>query len=130
MSAPIGILLLEDDPDDARLIEDLLEADQFICRIVCVQSHAEFLAALKDGDLDLILWDYKLPSFDGLSALSIALSARPDLPFIFVSGTLGEEAASEALKVGATDYVLKTRMARLVPAGRRGVGAGRGRQGG
>jgi PAS domain S-box-containing protein len=127
MSAPIGILLLEDDPNDARLIEDLLEADQFVCRIVCVQSHAEFLAALKDGDFDLILSDYKLPSFDGLSALSVALSARPDLPFIFVSGTLGEEAAIEALKVGATDYVLKTRMSRLVPAVRRALGEARDR---
>jgi PAS domain S-box-containing protein len=127
MSAPIGILLLEDDPNDARLIEDLLEADQFVCRIVCVQSHAEFSAALKDGDFDLILSDYKLPSFDGLSALSVALSARPDLPFIFVSGTLGEEAAIEALKVGATDYVLKTRMSRLVPAVRRALGEARDR---
>src|ERR1700756_4652291 len=122
MSAPIGILLLEDDPNDARLIEDLLEADQFVCRIVCVQSHAEFSAALKDGDLDLILSDYRLPSFDGLSALNLALSVRPDLPFIFVSGTLGEEAAIEALKVGATDYVLKTRMSRLMPAVRRALG--------
>jgi PAS domain S-box-containing protein len=127
MSAPIGILLLEDDPNDARLIEDLLEADKFVCRIVCVQSHAEFSAALKDGDFDLILSDYKLPSFDGLSALSVALSARPDLPFIFVSGTLGEEAAIEALKVGATDYVLKTRMSRLVPAVRRALGEARDR---
>jgi PAS domain S-box-containing protein len=127
MSVPIGILLLEDDPNDARLIEDLLEADQFACRIVCVQSHAEFSAALKDGDFDLILSDYKLPSFDGLSALSVALSARPDLPFIFVSGTLGEEAAIEALKVGATDYVLKTRMSRLVPAVRRALGEARDR---
>src|ERR1700752_2378255 len=122
MSAPIGILLLEDDPNDARLMEDLLEADQFACRIVCIQSHAEFLAALKDGDFDLILSDYKLPSFDGLSALSVALSTRPDLPFIFVSGTLGEEAAIEALKVGGTDYVLKTRMSRLLAAARRGFG--------
>src|SRR6201984_2363512 len=127
MSVPIGILLLEDDPNDARLIEDLLEADQFACRIVCVQSHAEFSAALKDGDFDLILSDYKLPSFDGLSALSVALSARPDLPFIFVSGTLGEEAAIEALRVGATDYVLKTRMSRRVPAVRRALGEARDR---
>jgi PAS domain S-box-containing protein len=122
MSAPIGILLLEDDPNDARLIEDLLEAEQVVSRIVCVQSRAEFLAALKDGDFDLILSDYSLPSFDGLSALRAALSTRPDLPFIFVSGTLGEEAAIEALKVGATDYVLKTRMSRLLPAVRRALG--------
>jgi DNA-binding NtrC family response regulator len=121
MSAPIGILLLEDDPNDARLIEELFEADRFICRITCVQSRTEFLAALEKAEFELILSDYKLPSFDGLSALNLALSVRPDLPFIFVSGTIGEEAAIEALKVGATDYVLKTRMSRLVPAVRRAL---------
>jgi PAS domain S-box-containing protein len=122
MSAPIGILLLEDDPNDARLIEELFEADRFISRVTCVQSRTEFLAALENAEFDLILSDYRLPSFDGLSALNLALSVRPDLPFIFVSGTLGEEAAIEALKVGATDYVLKTRMSRLMPAVRRALG--------
>jgi PAS domain S-box-containing protein len=127
MSAPIRILLLEDDPNDARLVEDILEADQLVSRIVCVQSHAEFLAALKDGDFDLILSDYTLPSFDGLSALSVALSVRPDLPFIFVSGTIGEDIAIDALKVGATDYVLKTRLSRLVPAVQRALREARDR---
>jgi PAS domain S-box-containing protein len=127
MTAPIRILLLEDDPSDAQLIEDLLEADQLVSRIVCVQSHAEFLSALKDGDIDLILSDHKLPSFDGLSALNVALGVRPDLPFIFVSGTIGEEVAIEALKVGATDYVLKTRLSRLVPAVRRALREARDR---
>ncbi|MGY8668413.1 PAS domain S-box protein, partial [Bradyrhizobium sp. UFLA05-109] len=121
MSSPIGILLLEDDPNDAGLIEVLLEADHLICRITCVQSRTEFLEALERAEFDLILSDYKLPSFDGLSALNLALSICPDLPFIFVSGTLGEEAAIEALKIGATDYVLKTRMSRLVPAVRRAL---------
>src|SRR6201997_3881916 len=116
MSVPIGILLLEDDPNDARLIEDLLEADHFICRITCVQSRTDFLASLENAEFDLILSDYRLPSFDGLSALNLALSVRPDLPFIFVSGTLGEEAAIEALKVGATDYILKQRLSRIVPS--------------
>ena len=121
MSAPVRILLLEDDPDDARLIEDLLEADQLVNRIVCVQTHADFLAALKDEDFDLILSDHTLPAYDGLSALSVAQGVRPDLPFIFVSGTIGEEVAVDALKVGATDYVLKTRLSRLVPAVRRAL---------
>jgi DNA-binding NtrC family response regulator len=66
--------------------------------------------------LDLILADYTLPSFDGLSALRIAQQHSPEVPFIFVSGTLGEDVAIEALKTGATDYVLKTRLARLGPA--------------
>ena len=127
MSAPIRILLLEDDPNDARLIEDLLDADQLVNRIVRVQTHAEFLAALKDQDFDLILSDHTLPAFDGLSALSVALGVRPDLPFIFVSGTIGEDIAIDALKVGATDYVLKTRLSRLVPAVQRALREARDR---
>src|SRR6201986_4879745 len=81
-----------------------------------VQTRADFVAALEKGDIDLILADHQLPSFDGLSALKLAQSERPDLPFIFVSGTLGEEVAIEALKLGAADYVLKTRLSRLGPA--------------
>jgi PAS domain S-box-containing protein len=122
MSSPVRILLLEDDPNDAALIEEILEADHFICQTTCVQSRTEFLAALESAEFDLILSDYKLPSFDGLSALNAALRVRPEVPFIFVSGTIGEEVAIEALKVGATDYVLKTRMSRLVPAVRRALG--------
>jgi CheY-like chemotaxis protein len=101
MNSAIEILLLEDDPNDAGLVEERLQADHFIPRITRVQDRTEFLAALENGEFDLILSDHKLPSFDGLSALNLALSIRPDIPFIFVSGTLGEEAAIEALKVGA-----------------------------
>jgi PAS domain S-box-containing protein len=114
-------LLLEDDAQDAELIQQLLETDHFVCELTRTQTGAEFLAALKNGGVDLILADYQLPSFDGLSALKLALSERPDLPFIFVSGTLGEEVAIEALKIGATDYVLKTRLARLVPSVQRAL---------
>ncbi|WFU84405.1 PAS domain S-box protein [Bradyrhizobium sp. CIAT3101] len=122
MNSLVRILLLEDDSNDAGLIAEILEANDFTCRIRRVQDRVEFLAALEDGAFDLILSDHRLPSFDGLSALHLALKARPDIPFIFVSGTLGEEAAIEALKVGATDYVLKARLARLVPAVRRALG--------
>lgn len=117
MNSPLRILLLEDDTHDAELVHVFLEADHFVCEVTRVETRAEFLAGLEDSGIELILADYKLPSFDGLSALKLALSARPDLPFIFVSGTLGEEAAIEALKIGATDYVLKTRLSRLGPAG-------------
>ena len=121
VTSPLRILLLEDSTTDAELIQELLEADHFVCEVTRVQTRAEFLAALEDGEIDLILADYKLPSFDGLSALKLTLSARPDLPFIFVSGSLGEEIAIEALNIGATDYVLKTRLSRLVPSVQRAL---------
>ena len=124
--ALLHVLLLEDSIEDAELIQDLLEADHFVCDLTRVQTRAEFLAALEGGGFDLILADYKLPSFDGLSALKLALSARPDLPFIFVSG-FGEEIAIEALTSGATDYVLKTRLSRLVPSVQRALREGRER---
>src|SRR6202790_4679379 len=121
VKTPLRILLLEDDAHDGELIQELLETDNFVCETTRVQTRAEFLAALKNGGIDLILADYQLPSFDGISALKLALSERPDLPFIFVSGTLGEEVAIEALKIGATDYVLKTRLSRLVPSVQRAL---------
>src|SRR6202043_3505126 len=84
-------------------------------------TQSAFLAFLEEGAADLILSDYSLPSFDGLSALKLTMSVRPDLPFILVSGALGEEAAIEAFKIGATDYVLKTRLSRLAPSVRRAL---------
>jgi PAS domain S-box-containing protein len=118
----LRVLLLEDSTADAELIQELLvSADHSACEVTRVQTRAEFTAALEDGAFDIILADYTLPSFDGLSALKLALSARPDLPFIFVSGSLGEEIAIEALKIGATDYVLKTRLSRLVPSVQRAL---------
>ena len=120
MTSPLRILLLEDSARDAELVQEFLEADHFVCEVTCVQTRAEFMAALEDVGIDLILADYSLPSFDGLSALMLALSARPDLPFIFVSG-FGEEIAIEALTSGATDYVLKTRLSRLAPSVRRAL---------
>ena len=128
MTSPLRILLLEDSTDDAELIRELLNGDQVVCELTRVQTRAEFTAALKAGDIDLILADYKLPSFDGISALKIALGESPDLPFIFVSGTLGEELAIEALKIGATDYVLKTRLSRLVPSVQRALREARERK--
>src|SRR5271166_1447700 len=118
---PFRILLLEDDASDAELVQGLLEADQFVCEVTRVQTRPEFLTALENKELDLILADYKLPSFDGISALKLASSARPELPFIFVSGTLGEELAIEELKIGATDYIPKTGLSRLAPAVRRAL---------
>jgi PAS domain S-box-containing protein len=117
---PLRILSLEDDPNDAELIQERLQSEGIVCELSRVDTQEAFLAALEqdgvDLGIDLILADYTLPSFDGLSALKLAKQVRPGVPFIFVSGTLGEEVAIEALKVGAADYVLKTRLSRLAPS--------------
>jgi CheY-like chemotaxis protein len=116
MRHPLRILSIEDDPKDTKLIQDLLETEGVVCEVTRVDTQAALLASVEQGGVDLILADYTLPSFDGISALKFAMKACPDVPFIFVSGTLGEEVAIEALKIGATDYVLKTRLSRLVPS--------------
>ena len=116
MLSRLRILSIEDDPHDTMLIQDLLETEGLVCEVTRVDTLAAFMASVEQGGVDLILADYTLPSFDGISALKLAMKACPDVPFIFVSGTLGEEAAIEALKIGATDYVLKTRLSRLVPS--------------
>src|ERR1700676_3239080 len=116
MRQPLRILSVEDDPKDAELIQDLLATEGMVCEVTRVDTEAALLACVEQGGIDLILADYSFPSFAGLSALKFAMKPRPDVPFIFVSGTLGEEVAIEALKIGATDYVLKTRLSRLVPS--------------
>jgi len=112
---------LEDDAGDAELTRDMLEGEAICCDVTRVETEPGFVAALQRGGFDLILADYTLPSFDGLSALRIARQQRPDIPFIFISGTLGEEVAIEALKIGASDYVLKSRLSRLVPSVQRAL---------
>ena len=117
----IRILHLEDDAVDAALIEATLRADQLDVRIRRVEDGAGFVAALDEGPVDIILSDDNVPSYDGLSALAEARKRAPDAPFLFVSGALGEERAVETLKAGATDFVLKQHLARLVPAFRRAL---------
>jgi CheY-like chemotaxis protein len=121
MNSPLRILHLEDNPQDAELIQAMLEAEGIACQITRLDSEPDFSAALEHARFDLILTDYTLPSFDGLSALKIALEKCPDVPFLFVSGTPGEEVAIETLKIGATDYILKHRLSRLVPAVQRAL---------
>ncbi|TMQ00408.1 MAG: PAS domain S-box protein [Verrucomicrobia bacterium] len=121
MKTPLNILHLEDSGVDAELIQLRLEADNISCAIKRVQTRGEFEAALKQPEVDLIISDFTLPSFDGLSALEMARAERPGLPLIFVSGTIGEEAAVESLKAGAVDYVLKDRLSRLPGVVRRAM---------
>lgn len=111
----IRILLLEDNPVDADLIEKTLQRSRVHAAITRVVSEQAFRRELVT-EPDLILADHNLPSFDGMSALRIARDIVPDVPFIFVSGTIDEEAAAAALREGATDYILKDRPARLPTA--------------
>jgi len=121
MKTRLNILHLEDDPNDIELARSMLVKELDGCTLVPVETRAEFMAALENMELDLILADYSLPSFDGLTALALAREHRPEVPFILVSGQLGEELAIESLKAGATDYVLKGRLSRLGPAVRRAL---------
>ncbi len=118
---PLRVLHLEDDRKDAELIQGALEADGIACDIKRVDTREAFTRALAGGDYDVILGDYTMPAFDGLSAMKLALEKSPETPFIFVSGTLGEDLAIEAVKNGATDYVLKTNLRRLSPCVRRAM---------
>lgn len=127
VKSPLRILYLEDDPKDAELVKAMLETEGVVCQVTRVETRVDFQASLEQDGFDLILADYTLPSFDGISALKIAVEKRPELPFIFVSGTLGEEVAIEALKIGATDYVLKTRLSRIVPSVQRALREGQER---
>jgi signal transduction histidine kinase len=97
----------------------MLQSEGIDCSINCVRTRDSFQAALDSGAFDLIVSDFTLPRFDGLSALRMAQTQWPDKPFIFVSGTMGEEAAVESLRQGAVDYVLKDRMFRLPAAVKR-----------
>jgi len=116
MQSPLRILCIEDDPTDAELIGELLGTEGLVCEITRVETETAMRDFLAQASPDVILADYTLPSFDGLSALRVAKTICPEVPFFFVSGTLGEEVAIEALRTGATDYILKTGMAKLVPA--------------
>jgi signal transduction histidine kinase len=127
VNSPLRILYLEDDPKDADLVLATLEADGFASLLTRVENQTDFCASLEKGDFDLILADYTLPSFDGISALKIAVEKRPEVPFIFVSGTLDEEIAIDALKIGASDYVFKTRLSRILPAVQRAQREGQDR---
>jgi signal transduction histidine kinase len=127
MIAPLRILLLEDDEIFEDLIAGNLRSSGISCDLTRVETRGEFVRELESGTFDLILADYALPSFDGLSALDIVQARFPQLPFIFVSGTMGEELAIETLQRGATDYVLKHRLSRLTPAVQRALAEARER---
>jgi len=112
----IHILMLEDDRADADLTQFALRKGGLHFSLARVETQAEYVHELEHRPPSLILSDYSLPGFNGQDALGIARKKCPGTPFIFVTGTMGEEVAIDTLKSGATDYVLKTRLSRLIPA--------------
>ncbi len=117
----LRILHLEDNPLDSELVLRILEDEGLDPELRRVDTRDDFCRELRTANADLIISDFTLPFYNGLVALSAARELRPELPFIFFSGTIGEEAAVESLKTGATDYVLKHRPEKLVPAVRRAL---------
>jgi CheY-like chemotaxis protein len=110
------ILILEDVATDAELIERELRKGGITFVAKRVETREVFLKGLDHLEPDLILADLTLPTFNGIAALAFAQENYPDVPFIFVSGTMDVQLAAEILKKGATDYVFKDRLSRLVPA--------------
>ena len=128
MDGELKILLVEDVKTDVELqVRELRRAGLNIVAQV-VQSESAFLAGLSDFAPDLIMSDFSIPGFGGMRALEIASERAAEVPFIFVSGTIGEETAVESLRRGATDYVLKTNLARLAPVVRRAIAETRERR--
>lgn len=123
-SVRLRVLVVEDLPSDAELMILRLEEEGFDPDWQRVQEEADFLGAL-EAEPDVILSDWKLPRFSGLRALELARDRTPETPFLIVSGNIGEEAAIEALRRGADDYVLKDRMGRLGSAVRRAMESAR-----
>ena len=121
MKSPLCLLQLEDNTVDAELIMATLIEGGIPCQSQLVDTRQAFVAALKEGRMDLILADYSIPGFDGMTALILARQHCPDVPFLFVSAVIGEELAIDAMHQGATDYVLKQRLGRLVPSVQRAL---------
>lgn len=116
MLRPLRLLLAEDSADDATLLLRSLRQSEFDVLVERVDSAADLSAALDSGSWDLVISDFNMPSFTGMDALRIVRERGPDMPFIFVSGTIGEETAVAAMRAGAQDYVMKGNLHRLGPA--------------
>ncbi len=113
---PLRLLQVEDTEDDAALVELALSCAGYAVLARRVDSSESLRRELHDGDWDLVIADYTMPGFSGTKALAIVREQHPDLPFIFVSGTIGEDTAVAAMKTGAQDYIMKDNLARLAPA--------------
>lgn len=125
---PLAVVLVEDSEDDALLVELALRRAGWQLRLDRCQDEPTFRSLLAAGGLDLVISDYALPAFSGLAALAIVRDHDPELPFILVSGTIGEDAAVQAMRAGAHDYLMKGNLARLIPAVERELREAEGRR--
>ncbi len=123
MEEVLNIVYLEDDRLDVELVRETLTKEGIEHHLIPVDTKSDYVKALKKSSLDLILSDYSLPSFNGIAAFEIAQNLSPEIPFIFVSGKIGEDLAVETIKRGATDYILKQNLSYLAPAVRRALQA-------
>ncbi|MCK5547756.1 MAG: response regulator [Thermoplasmata archaeon] len=116
MEKPIRVLIVEDVEDDAMLVVEQLKRGGFEPHFKRVDTAEGMKRALEEGGWDVILADYKMPSFDGLAAFRLVKESREDIPFIIVSGSIGEDIAVEAMKLGVHDYLMKGNLKRLASA--------------
>src|SRR3981189_2357369 len=122
MSVPLRVLMVEDSEDDAALLGRELRRGGYEVTFQRVDSSAAMSAAIEREKWDLVICDYSMPHFSGTDALKLLRAKDSEVPFIFVSGTIGEETAVGALKLGAQDYLMKDNLKRLVPAIQRELG--------
>jgi len=115
VSEPIRVLIVEDLPTDAELSEREVSKALGSCEFRRVETREKYLAALDEFCPALIVSDYRLPHFDGMTALKLAVEHCPDVPFIIVTGSMNEDTAVECMKAGAWDYVIKEHVKRLDP---------------
>jgi two-component sensor histidine kinase len=128
MNEPLRVLHVEDSPSDAALTERCLTRAGYDVRSACVTTAQDMRAALERQSWDIIIADYRLPEFDAPSALALLHESGRDIPFIVVSGAMGEELAVAIMRAGAQDYLLKSELARLAPAVEREIGDARTRR--
>jgi PAS domain S-box-containing protein len=116
MTRPLQVLLVEDSDDDAILVSRELKRGGFDATVERVETREAMAAALRSGAFDVVISDYSLPQFDAPSALAVVRDSGVDVPVVIVSGTIGEETAVDAMRAGASDFIIKGRLTRLVPA--------------
>src|SRR5437762_2302744 len=121
MARPLYILHLEDEANDSEMMAETLRTEGIDCEVARVDTKSAFVQHLQREPVDLIISDASVPGFDGITAQGVWRKLRPNIPFIFLSGTFGEEVAIERLKAGATDYVLKDWLEKLPGVVRRAL---------